>query len=73
LRAKAAIDDDDDDDDIDPLGRLLGDNMRTFIQGFALPTIYQSDITPSTEEEGEAKDKNKKPDSKKKTKTKQRR
>jgi len=54
LRAKAAIDDD--DDDIDPLGRLLGDNMRTFMQGFALPTIYQSDITPSTEEEGEAKD-----------------
>jgi hypothetical protein len=72
LRAKAAIDDDDDDDDIDPLGRLLGDNMRTFIQGFALPTIYQSDITPSTEE-GEAKDKNKKPDSKNKNKTKQRR
>ena len=57
LRTKAAIEDE--DDDRDPLGRGLGDNMRTFIQGFALPTIYHSDITPSTSEKDETKDRNK--------------
>ncbi|KAE9377951.1 hypothetical protein N431DRAFT_328380 [Stipitochalara longipes BDJ] len=66
LRAKAAID----DDDVDPLGRSLGDNMRTFLQGFALPTIYQSVLTPSTEEEDEASDKNKKSEDKNRDKKK---
>jgi hypothetical protein len=48
LRAQAA---DSDDSDIDPLGRGLGDNMRTFLCGFAVPTILQSDLTPSIEDE----------------------
>jgi hypothetical protein len=47
------------DDDIDPLGRGLGDNMRTILEGFRLPTIFQSDLTPSDEEEPEDKNKNK--------------
>jgi hypothetical protein len=48
-----------DDDDIDPLGRGLGDNMRTILEGFRLPTIFQSDLTPSDEKEPEDKNKNK--------------
>lgn len=39
------------DEDVDPLGRGLGDNMRTILEGFMLPTIFQSDLTPSDEEE----------------------
>lgn len=39
------------DDDLDPLCRGLGDNMRTILEGFRLPTIFQSDLTPSDEEE----------------------
>jgi hypothetical protein len=39
------------DEDVDPLGRGLGDNMRTILEGFRLPTIFQSDLTPSDEEE----------------------
>lgn len=57
LRAQAV---DSDDSDIDPLGRGLGDNMRTFLHGFAVPTILQSDLTSSIEdEEVENKDKKK--------------
>lgn len=48
LRAQDA---DSDDSDIDPLGRGLGDNMRTFLYGFAVPSHLQSDLTPSVEEE----------------------
>jgi hypothetical protein len=47
LRAQAASG----DEDVDPLGRGLGDNMRTILEGFRLPTIFQSDLTPSDEEE----------------------
>jgi hypothetical protein len=57
LRAQAA---DSDDSDIDPLGRGLGDNMRTFLYGFAVPTILQSDLTPSIEEGEEVENKDKK-------------
>ncbi len=39
------------DDDLDPLDRGLGDNMRTILEGFTLPTIFLSDRTPSDEEE----------------------
>jgi hypothetical protein len=57
LRAQAA---DSDDSDIDPLGRGLGDNMRTFLHGFAVPTMLQSDLTSSIgDEEVENKDKKK--------------
>jgi hypothetical protein len=48
-----------DDEDIDPLGRGLGDNMRTILEGFRLLTIFQSELTPSDEEEPEDKNKNK--------------
>lgn len=47
LRAQAASD----DEDSDPLGRGLGDNMRTILEGLRIPTIFQSDPTPSDEEE----------------------
>jgi hypothetical protein len=47
LRAQATFG----DDDLDPLGRGLGDNMRTILEGFRLPTILQSDLTPSDDEE----------------------
>ncbi len=47
LRAQAASG----DEDLDPLGRGLGDNMRTVLEGFRLPTIFESDLTPSDEEE----------------------
>jgi hypothetical protein len=45
------------DDDVDPLGRGLGDNTRTFLQGLRLPTILQSDLTPSLEDH-EVEDRN---------------